>query len=189
MTTRLPVSVRSCEPASAGASTTTDVFPDPKKYGPPACTMRFTVNLQVSGSTSDASVRIVMVGSMGKSDSDFFDELGCVAITYGPQVGEGVDAGAVPVAPADLDGVVVDAGGTGATKPRVPGVQVATAPIVPERGQRPRISSQNRPRSSVNPTAEQRSQPRLALPHSTPRSTRAFSGPWSADLGLDPRGQ
>src|SRR5680860_355348 len=80
-----------------------------KKNGPPGCTVRFTVNLHVSGSTSEVSAWIVIVGSMGRSDSDIFHDLSCVALTDGPQVPEGVDAGTVAVAPADRDGIVADA--------------------------------------------------------------------------------
>src|SRR4249919_2423519 len=141
-------------------------FRSSKKNGPPGCTVRLTVNLHVSGSTSEVSAWIVIVGSVGRSNSDMFHDFSCVALTDGPQVFEGVDAGTVAVAPADGDGIVadardhawsyvrwhtlriqkrtpaglLDAGGTVAIQPEVPDIEVVTVPILPEHGQRPRIS-------------------------------------------------
>src|SRR5680860_100074 len=136
-----------------------------KKKGPPGCTVRHTVILHASGSASEVSARIVIVGSTGRT-SDIFHDLGCVELTEGPQVLEGVDPGAVAVVPAEPDGVVTDAGdlawgyirshtlriqerppaglldadGTVARQSEVPDVEVVAAPILPEYGQRPRIS-------------------------------------------------
>src|SRR5438045_5555771 len=103
---------------------------------------------------------------MGRSDSDMFHDLSRVALTDGPQVFEGVDAGTVAVAPADGDGIVADARdhawsyvrwhtlriqkrtpacrldacGTVAVQPEAPDIEVVPGPILPEHGQRPRTS-------------------------------------------------
>ena len=63
-----------------------------KKKGPPGCTVRLTVNLHVSGSATEISVRIVIVASTGRA-SDIFDDLGRVALSEGPQVLERVAPG------------------------------------------------------------------------------------------------
>src|SRR5229473_1450327 len=136
-----------------------------KKKGPPGCTVRLTVNLHVSGSATEVSARIVIVASTGRT-SDIFHDLGCVALSEGPQVLERVDPGTVAVVPAESDGVIasagdrawghvrqhalwieerpsahfLDAAGARACQSKVPDVEVVTVPVLPEHRQRARIS-------------------------------------------------
>ena len=76
-----PTSAKSC--SASGDPAARSLFL--KKNGPPERTALFSVNLQVSGSASEVSARIVMVGSTGRT-SDIFDDLGRVALTESSQV-------------------------------------------------------------------------------------------------------
>src|ERR1700729_693629 len=79
-----------------------------KKNAPPGCTVRFTVNLQVSGSASNVSARIVIVGST--ASSDIFDDPGLAALAKPPQVLERVNPGTMAIAPIDRDRIVAHGG-------------------------------------------------------------------------------
>ena len=173
-----------------------------------------TVNLHVSGSTSEVSAWIVIAGSVGRSNSDMFHDFSRVALTDGPQVFEGVDAGTVAVAPADGDGIVADAldhawsyvGGTlfgseahARWPPRCrrhsgnpaegPGHRKSRRGAHPARARHVRASRWRKPTEVVR---EPDGRTALSAQAGSPSpdshvSTRMASVPWSEDPGVDPR--
>src|SRR5882762_10007252 len=79
-----------------------------KNNGPPGWTVLLTVNLHVSGSTSETSARMLTGGSTGRA-SDIFDNPPCSALAQGAQVVERINPRVMAVAPVDPDRIVTDA--------------------------------------------------------------------------------
>src|SRR6266699_1706600 len=136
-----------------------------KKNGPPGWTVRLTVNLDVSGSASETSARMLTGGSTDRV-SDIFDTLSGSALAQGAQVVERIDPGVMPVVPVDPDRIItnardharahigshrlrieqlpathlLDAEGAMTRQAQVADIEVVATAALPEHGERPSVA-------------------------------------------------